>query len=61
MKDFANYANDLKKQGKLDLNQPFEIVIEAELDENGKLKNAKFTKKAAMPTWSTCLAGWSRH
>lgn len=46
MKDFANYANDLKKQGKLDLNQPFEIVIEAELDENGKLKNAQFTKKA---------------
>jgi hypothetical protein len=46
MKDFAAYANDLKKQGKLDLNQPFEIVIEAELDENGKLQNAQFTKKA---------------
>ena len=46
MKDFAVYALDLKNQGKLDLNQPFEIVIEAELDENGKLKNAKFTKKA---------------
>lgn len=46
MKDFAAYANDLKKQGKLDFNKPFEIVIEAELDQNGKLKNAKFTKKA---------------
>jgi len=46
MKDFAAYALDLKNQGKLDLNQPFEIIIEAELDENGKLKNAKFTKKA---------------
>ena len=46
MKDFAIYANDLKKQGKLDLNQPFEIIIEAELDQDGKLKNAKFTKKA---------------
>ncbi len=46
LKDFANYANDLKKQGKLDLNQPFEIVIEAELDENGKLINPKFTKQA---------------
>jgi hypothetical protein len=46
LKDFAAYANDLKKQGKLDLNQPFEIVIEAVLDENGKLKDAKFTKKA---------------
>lgn len=46
MKDFAAYANELKKQGKLDFDKPFEIVIEAELDENGKLKNAKFTKKA---------------
>lgn len=49
LKDFAVYANDLKKQGKLDLNQPFEIVIEAELDENGKLKDPKFTKKAGDP------------
>lgn len=49
MKDFAAYANDLKNQGKLDLNKPFEIVIEAELDQNGKLKNAKFTKRAGDP------------
>jgi hypothetical protein len=46
LKDFAAYANEQKKAGKLDLNKPFEIVIEAELDENGKLKNAQFTKKA---------------
>ena len=46
LKDFATYANDLKKQGKLDLNKPFEIVIEAELDEHGKLKNPRFTKKS---------------
>ena len=46
MRDFATYANDLRKQGKLDLNQPFEIIIEAELDKEGKLKDAKFTKKA---------------
>jgi len=46
LKDFAAYANDLKNQGKLDLNKPFEIVIEAELDEQGKLKNPRFTKKA---------------
>src|SRR4030095_2436699 len=46
LKDFATYANDLKKAGKLELDQPFEIVIEAELDENGKLKNPRFTKKA---------------
>ncbi len=49
LKDFAEYANELKNQGKLDLSKPFEIVIEAELDENGKLKNAKFTKKAGDP------------
>jgi len=49
LKDFAAYANELKLQGKLDLSKPFEIVIEAELDENGKLKNAKFTKKAGDP------------
>lgn len=46
LKDFAKYANDLKNQGKLDLNKPFEVVIEAELDEKGKLKNPRFTKKA---------------
>ncbi|HEY2962411.1 MAG TPA: hypothetical protein VGJ37_08365 [Pyrinomonadaceae bacterium] len=46
LKDFAAYANDLKNQNKLDLNKPFEVVIEAELDEKGKLKNPRFTKKA---------------
>jgi hypothetical protein len=46
LKDFANYANDLKTQGKLDFNKPFEIVIEAQLDEKGKLKNPRVTKKA---------------
>jgi hypothetical protein len=49
MKDFAAYALDLKNQGKLDLNKPFEIVIEAELDQDGKLRDAKFTKKAGDP------------
>ncbi|HKO62858.1 MAG TPA: hypothetical protein VJV03_16965 [Pyrinomonadaceae bacterium] len=49
LKDFAAYANELKNQGKLDLNKPFEIVIEAELDENGKLKNPKFIKKEGDP------------
>jgi hypothetical protein len=46
LKDFAAYANDLKKQGKLDIDKPFEIVIEAEMDDAGKLKNPRFTKKA---------------
>ncbi len=45
LKDFAAYANDLKNQGKLDLNKPFEIIIEAQLDEKGKLVNPKFIKK----------------
>jgi hypothetical protein len=45
LKDFAAYANELKKQGKLDLDKPFEMVIEAELDDKGKLQNARFTKK----------------
>ncbi len=36
----------MKNQGKLDLDQPFEVVIEAELDEKGKLTNPRFTKKA---------------
>lgn len=49
LKDFAVYANELKNQGKLDLNKPFEIVIEAELDGNGKLKDPKFTKKEGDP------------
>ena len=46
LKDFAAYANEQKKAGKLDLNKPFEIVIEATMDENGKLKDVHFTKKA---------------
>ena len=46
LKDFATYANDLKNQGKLNFEQPFEIVITAKLDEKGKLKNWDFQKKA---------------
>ena len=49
LRDFAEYANELKKQGKLDLDKPFEIVIEAELDQDGKLKDPRFTKKAGDP------------
>ena len=49
LKDFAKYAEDLKKQGRLDLDKPFEVVIEAELDPSGKLVNPRFTKKAGDP------------
>lgn len=45
-KDFAMYANDLKNQGKLDMTQSFEVVIDTELDQNGKLTNPRFTRKA---------------
>src|SRR5215218_2195161 len=44
LKDLAVHMNDLKNEGKLDLNKPFEIVIEAQLDENGKLVKPRFTK-----------------
>jgi hypothetical protein len=46
LKDFAAHANDLKDQGKLDLNKPFEVVIEAKLDENGKLKAGRIADRA---------------
>jgi hypothetical protein len=49
LKDIAIEAMKLKNLGKLDFDQPFEIVVEAELDENGKLKNPKFTRKEGDP------------
>jgi hypothetical protein len=49
LKDFVAYADDLKTKGKLDLDKPFEIVIEGQLDKDGKLTNAKFSKKAGDP------------
>jgi len=49
LKDFAKYAEDQKNAGKLDLDKPFEVVIEAELDQNAKLVNARFTKKSGDP------------
>ena len=49
LKDFAKYAEDQKKAGKLNLDQPFEVVIEAELDQNAKLVNPRYTKKAGDP------------
>lgn len=45
LKDLAAHMNDLKNEGKLDLNKPFEIIIEAELDEKAKFTNARFIKK----------------
>lgn len=45
LKDLAAHMNDLKNEGKLDLNKPFEIVIEAKLDDQGKLVKPIFIKK----------------
>ena len=50
LKDLANYANDLKKDGKLDLDQSFEVAVEAELDETAKLQNPVFTQKSGDPS-----------
>ncbi|HEU4434659.1 MAG TPA: hypothetical protein VFR51_14845 [Pyrinomonadaceae bacterium] len=45
LKDLAVHVNDLKNQGKLDLNKPFKIVIVATLDEKSKLQNPKFVEQ----------------
>jgi hypothetical protein len=50
LKDFAAYANDLKNQGKLDFDKPFEIAVEAEMDEQGKLKNLRYLTTAGDKT-----------
>lgn len=57
LKDFASRAKALRDSGKLDLNKPFEIVIEAELDKDGKLKDPRFTKKAGDPTLVDLFSG----
>ena len=45
LKDLAIHVNDLKNQGKLDLNKPFRVVIKAELDEKSKLQKADVIDK----------------
>ena len=45
-KDLAVVANDMKTKGNLDMNQPFEIVIETELDKQGKLVAPNVVRKA---------------
>lgn len=48
-KDLADYFIELKKQDKLDINQPFEIAIDSQLDNNGKVKDAKTTRTLGDP------------
>jgi len=50
LRDLASYANDLKKDGKLDLDQNFEVTVVAELDKDAKLKDPVFTQKSGDPS-----------
>jgi hypothetical protein len=49
LKDLASYANDLNHDGKLNLNQSFEVTVVADLDTTGKLQNPSFTQKSGDP------------
>ena len=49
-KDWLKNTNDLKVQGKLDLNKPLEVTILADFDENGKLSGPPvITQKSGDP------------
>src|SRR5437764_582138 len=48
-RDLAAYATDLRNQGKLELEKPFEVSIDTELNKDGKLINPKVTKKTGDP------------
>ena len=49
-KDLAAYAKDLKNQGKLDFEKPFEVAIDTELDKNGKLVKPTVSRKVGDAT-----------
>jgi hypothetical protein len=49
-KDLAAYATELKNQGKLDFEKPFEVAIDTELDKDGKLVKPKVSKHLGDPT-----------
>jgi len=49
LRDLASYASNLKKDGKLNLDQNFEVVVEAELDESAKLQKPTFVQKSGDP------------
>ncbi len=49
-KDLAAFATQLRDQGKLDLNKPFEIAIDTSLDKDGKLVNQHIVQKAGDET-----------
>ena len=49
LKDWLARANELKVKGELDLSGIIELIIEAELDSNGKLHNPKVVQKTGDP------------
>ena len=49
-KDLAKYATELRDQGKLDFNKPFEVSIDTSLDEKGKLVNPNVSRKSGDDT-----------
>jgi hypothetical protein len=49
LKDWLARANAMKVRGELDLSQPVEIVIEAELSADGKLLNPQVVQKSGDP------------
>ncbi len=49
LKDWLARANELKVKGQLDLNQTIEMVIEAQLDENGTLHDPVVIQKTGDP------------
>lgn len=49
LKDWLARANELKVKGQLDLNQAIEMVIEAQLDEDGTLHDPVVVQKTGDP------------
>jgi hypothetical protein len=49
-KDLAKYATDLRDQGKLDFNKPFEVSIDTALGADGKFVKADVTTKSGDET-----------
>jgi hypothetical protein len=50
LKDLVAETNDLKNQGKLDLDHEFDLRIDADLDEKGQLQNPTVTRKSGDQT-----------
>ena len=49
-KDLAKYATQLRDEGKLDFNKPFEVSIDTSLDDKGQLVNPNVTRKSGDDT-----------